>query len=108
MHLRAHGTVTMIFGCLQDAASDPVSSTVMIVRFWKDRSVQTVQSQIRLLLLEQSDQGLHCLAYHLYLYGKSPFRMHLRAHGTVTMIFGCLQDAASDPVSSRRTDKMDI
>lgn len=25
------------------------------------------------------------------------FRMHLRAHGTVTKIFGCLQDAASDP-----------
>lgn len=29
------------------------------------------------------------------------FRMHLRAHGTVTKIFGCLQDAAADPVSSQ-------
>lgn len=27
------------------------------------------------------------------------FRMHLRAHGTVTKIFMCLQDAAGDPVS---------
>ena len=30
--------------------------------FW-----QTVQTQIRLLLEEQSDQGLHCLLFHLHL-----------------------------------------
>ena len=29
-------------------------------------SWQTVQTQIRLLLEEQSDQGLHCLSIHLY------------------------------------------
>ena len=34
--------------------------TVMILSFWTDRSGQTVQTQIR-LLLEQSDLGLHCL-----------------------------------------------
>ena len=28
---------------------------------------QTVQTQIRLLLQEQSDQGLHCLPFHLHL-----------------------------------------
>ena len=27
-------------------------------------NMQTVQTQIRLLLLEQSDQGLHCLPFH--------------------------------------------
>ena len=27
---------------------------------------QTVQTQIRLLLEEQSDQGLHCFLYHLH------------------------------------------
>ena len=30
-----------------------------------DRSGQTVKTQIRLLLKEQSDQGLHCLPCHL-------------------------------------------
>ena len=35
--------------------------TVMIVSFQTDSSGQTVQTQIRLLLEEQSDQGLHCL-----------------------------------------------
>ena len=33
-----------------------------------DRSWQTVQTQIRLLLEEQSDQGLHCLLFHLHLF----------------------------------------
>ena len=42
--------------------------TVMTLSFRTDRSGQTVQTQIRLLLEEQSDQGLHCLLYHLYLF----------------------------------------
>ena len=39
--------------------------TVMILCFQQDRSGQTVQTQIRLLLQEQeqSDQGLHCLLH---------------------------------------------
>ena len=50
--------------------------TVMILGFRTDRSGQTVQTQIRLLLQEQSDQGLHCLQFPLHLldalfYGKS-------------------------------------
>ena len=40
-----------------------VSHTIMIISFWTGRSRQTVQTQIRLLLEEQSDQGLHCLPF---------------------------------------------
>ena len=51
-------------------------STVIILSFRTDRSGQTVQTQIKLLLEEQSDQGLHCLQFHLHilevlLYGKA-------------------------------------
>ena len=34
-------------------------------------STQTVQTQIRLLLEEQSDQVLHCLPFHMSLVGVS-------------------------------------
>ena len=40
--------------------------TVMILSFRTDRPGQTVQTQIRLLLEEQSDQGLHCLPFRLH------------------------------------------
>ena len=40
--------------------------TVMILSCRTDRSGQTVQTQIR-LLLEESDQGLHYLLFHLHL-----------------------------------------
>ena len=40
----------------------------MIVSFWTDRSGQTVQTQIRLLLEEKSDQGVHCLQFCLPLF----------------------------------------
>ena len=46
--------------------------TVMILNFRTDRSGQTVQTQIRLLLEEQSDQGLHCLQFHLHLFVEIP------------------------------------
>ena len=46
--------------------------TIMILSFWTNRSGQTVQTQIRLLLEEQSDQGLHCLLFHLYFIDKIP------------------------------------
>ena len=50
--------------------------TVMILSFRTDMHGQTVQTQIRLLLEEQSDQGLHCLPFHLHrldseLYGRA-------------------------------------
>ena len=38
----------------------------MILNFWTNRFWQTVQTHIRLLLEEQSDQGLHCLLFHLH------------------------------------------
>ena len=40
--------------------------TVTILSFRTDMPGQTVQTQIRLLLEEQSDQGLHCLSFHLH------------------------------------------
>ena len=46
--------------------------TVIVLSFQTDRSGQTVQTQIRLLLEEQSDQGLHCLLFHLHLFGEIP------------------------------------
>ena len=46
--------------------------TVMILSFRTDRYGQTVQTQIRLLLEEQSDQGLHCLLFHLHLFDEIP------------------------------------
>ena len=45
-----------------------VSSTLLIQSFRTNRSGQTVQTQIRLLLKEQSDLGLHCLLFHLHLF----------------------------------------
>ena len=38
--------------------------------FRTDRSGQAVQTQIRLLLEEQSDQGLYCLLFHLHHFDK--------------------------------------
>ena len=48
----------------------------MIVSFQTDMPQQTVQTQIRLLLEEQSDQGQHFLPFHLHrldslLYGRA-------------------------------------
>ena len=40
--------------------------TVMILCFWTDMPGQTVQTQITLLLEEQSNQGLHCLPFNLH------------------------------------------
>ena len=42
----------------------------MIVSFPTDGFGQTVQTQIRLLQEEQSDQGLHCLLFHLHLFNE--------------------------------------
>ena len=53
------------FHCLHEE-----SFTLMILSFRTDRCEQTVQTQIRLLLEEQSDQGLHCLLFHLHLFDK--------------------------------------
>ena len=39
-------------------------TTVQILCIGTDRSQQTVQTKIRLLLKKQSDQGLRCLPFH--------------------------------------------
>ena len=44
-----------------------IISTVIFLSFRTDRPGQTMQTQIRLLLEEQSDQGLHCLKFPLHL-----------------------------------------
>ena len=49
-----------------------VRFTVMILSFQTNWSGQTVQTQIRLLLEEQSDLGLHCLLFHLHLFDEIP------------------------------------
>ena len=46
--------------------------TVMTLSFRTDRSGQTVHTQIKLLLEEQSDQGLHYLLFHLHLFDEIP------------------------------------
>ena len=46
--------------------------TVMIQSFRTDWSRQIVQTEIRLLLREQSDQGIHCLLFHLQLFDEIP------------------------------------
>ena len=61
---------------LTDALSVEVS-TVMILSFQTSRLGQTVQTQIRLLLEEQSDQGLHRLLFHLHHFDKIPVGMGL-------------------------------
>ena len=43
-------------------------STVIILNIGTDRSEQTVRTQIRLLLMEQSDQGLLCLLFCLHFW----------------------------------------
>ena len=47
----------------------------MILSFWTDRLLQTVWTQIRLLLKEQeqSNQGLHCLPFRLRLKDSLPY-----------------------------------
>ena len=65
---------------LTDLENEPANSqtldythlTVMTQSFGTDRSVQTVQTQIRLLLEEQPDQGLNCLLFHLNHFNKNP------------------------------------
>ena len=44
------------------------ANTVQILCFGTDRSQQTVQTKIRLLLKKQSDQGLRCLPFHQHLF----------------------------------------
>ena len=55
-----------------------VHPTIMILSFRRDRCGQTMQTKIRLLLEEQSDQGLHCLLFHLHLLMEYPLGLDFR------------------------------
>ena len=66
-------TVGKSHGQVEGIRQTCICITVMIKSFRTDRSGQTVQTQIRLLLKEQSDQGLHCLLFHLHLFDEKPF-----------------------------------
>ena len=44
--------------------------TVITLSFWTNRSGQTVQTQIRLLIEDKSNQALHCLLFYLHLFEK--------------------------------------
>ena len=60
-----------ISGCLiyQDKPTCKAAQKLILLI---PRSVKIVQIQIRLLLEEQSDQGLHCLLFHLHVFDKTP------------------------------------
>ena len=62
--------------------------TVMTLCFRTHGSGHTVQTQIRLLLEEQSDQGLHCLLFNLHLFDEVPKRA-----GLFSLILGSLQQS---------------
>ena len=67
----------LTFGVLTRLTSTRLAS-VMILNFQTDRYEQTMQTQIRLLLEEQSDQGLHCLLFHLHVFDKIPLCLNFR------------------------------
>ena len=54
------------FGLTLEPRAD-LRHTVQILCIGTDRSQQTVQTLIRLLLRKQSDQGLRCLPVHQHL-----------------------------------------
>ena len=66
-HIKTKPVLTFFSDQVELSASTATEATVMTLSFRTDSFGQTVQTQIRLLLEEQSDQGLHCLLFHLYL-----------------------------------------
>ena len=60
---------TLLEGLTRQAGQGTIN-TVMTLSFWTDRSGQTVQTQIRLLVEEQSDHGFHCLPFPLHHFDK--------------------------------------
>ena len=64
--------------------------TVIILSFRTDMPGQTLQTQIRLLPEEQSDQGLHCLPFRLQLFWTHYFMVepHIQILQWLQQIFG--------------------
>ena len=67
MRQESNREVTKVITFLKVAEKHKGVPTVIIINIGTDRSEQTVQTQIRLLLMEQSDQGLLCLLFCLHL-----------------------------------------
>ena len=61
--------VWFVFACRLGFFFSHSVVTVQIICIGADRSPQTVQTKIRLLLKKQSDQGLRCLPFHQHLLG---------------------------------------
>ena len=53
------------------------TTTILALIFQTDRPYQTMQTQIRLLLQENSDQGLHCLSFQLHLWTNFSMKKHI-------------------------------
>ena len=64
--------------CLPRPVCPKLRITVIILNFRTDKSGQTVKTQIRLLLEGQSDQGLHCLLFHLHVFDQIPLCLNFR------------------------------
>ena len=60
-------TVSEIVKMQNTELNDLSKNTVQILCIRTDRSEQTVQTKIRLLLKKLSDQGLRCLPFHQHL-----------------------------------------
>ena len=63
--MSSHKDTTEYFHAVSGTAGFEI--TVQILCLGTDRSQQTVQTKIRLLLKKQSDQGLRCLPFHQHL-----------------------------------------
>ena len=63
----SYDLVAITYGKVGECTFAARPYTVIILNIGTDRSEQTVQTQIRLLLMEQSDQGLLCLLFCLHL-----------------------------------------
>ena len=59
--------LSFVWLVLASKGSNYSELTVQILCIGTDRSQQTVQTMIRLLLKKQSDQGLRCLPFHQHL-----------------------------------------
>ena len=65
--MEKYGKLTLSYSCYLFLSGALRKSTVQILCIGTDRSQQTVQTKIRLLLKKQSDQGLRCLPFHQHL-----------------------------------------
>ena len=69
IHLSSHSETILIVSITRFCGEMNYLETVNVLKFRTPKfltkwHMQTVQTQIRLLLKEQSDQGLHCLPFH--------------------------------------------